>query len=103
MAYDGTVPMRTIAWARINADGTGASARGCTIARSGAGVYVVTLNGGGVDSLQCQINVTFGTSCTFNVVHTSDTVKTINSFAVDGTTATDKLIQGVEVRQIALA
>lgn len=60
-------------------------------ARTGAGVYTVTLQEGGVDSTQCVVNLSLRTaSGILRCTHTSDTVKTIEAFAVDGTTATDK-------------
>lgn len=63
---------------------------GFVAARTGAGVYTLTLGGAGVPAGECVIAVTMRTSGTYNYIHTSNTVKTVNTFAVDGTTATDK-------------
>lgn len=62
-----------------------------TVARTGAGVYTLTLgSGANAGSANCVVMITLRTSGTSNYVHTSATVKTVNTFAVDGTTATDK-------------
>lgn len=59
------------------------------VARSGAGVYTLTL-GANVQSAGTIAIVTLGASGTYSYVDTSATVKTVRTFAVDGTTATDK-------------
>lgn len=60
-----------------------------TVARTGAGVYTLTL-GSNVQSAGTVAIVTMGASGTYSYVDTSGTVKTVRTFAVDGTTATDK-------------
>jgi hypothetical protein len=65
------------------------------VARTGAGVYTLTLTpsaGGALScaAANCVCMITLRTSGTSNYIHTSATVKTVNTFAVDGTTATDK-------------
>jgi hypothetical protein len=61
------------------------------VARTGAGVYTLTLSAAAqVGAANCICMITLRTSGTSNYVHTSATVKTVNTFAVDGTTATDK-------------
>lgn len=62
------------------------------VARTGAGVYTLTLQAGvsECDATLRTLSVTMRTSGTYNYVDTSDTVITVNTFAVDGTTATDK-------------
>lgn len=64
-------------------------ARGCVLAKSDTGIYTCTLDQG-VDATECGILVQLETSGIAKYTHTSDTVKTIETFAVDGTTATDK-------------
>jgi len=60
-------------------------------ARTSAGVYPITLQAGGVDATQCVCTATLrGASGVIRVTQTSDLVKTVETFAVDGTTATDK-------------
>lgn len=75
--------------------GTGALTAGpfgqVTVARSGAGVYTLTLaSSAQVGAANCICMITMRTSGTYNYVHTSALIKTVNTFAVDGTTATDK-------------
>ena len=61
------------------------------VSRSSAGVYVIALQEGGVDATQCVCLATLrGASGCIRVDQTSDTSKTVSTFAVDGTTATDK-------------
>ncbi len=71
---------------------TQAGARGLSTAatRTSAGIYVATL-AQAIPSATCitKGQIIGATSGVMRVVHTSDTVKTINTFAVDGTTATD--------------
>lgn len=66
------------------------TARGCVIANTGVGIYTLTLDGGGADSAECQVDVEcrFATALMACVIHTSDTVKTI-SFFDDGGLAAD--------------
>lgn len=68
-----------------------AYASGCAIARSSTGVYTITPDEA-VDSTECTVLVTLrgATSGMVRVVQTSDTVKTVNCFTVDGTTAADR-------------
>ena len=63
---------------------------GCVLAKTGTGVYTCTLDRE-ADATECAVIVSLrGNSGILQVVHTSDAVKTINAFAVDGITATDK-------------
>lgn len=61
----------------------------CVIAKTATGVYTITC-----DRALAAADGVFGISLeavgTFSLAHTSDTVKTLSTFAVDGTTATDK-------------
>lgn len=73
--------------------GTGVAAiqRGCAMARTGAGVYTMTLDRE-VDATECTIQVTprQAAAAQYSVQHTSDTVKTISTFdAATGATPTD--------------
>ncbi len=76
----------------VGSDGTAVWGAGAASAKSATGVYTLTLDQG-CDATQCAVLITkrdAGTKIVFNVVQTSDTVKTVNAFsAVDGTTATD--------------
>lgn len=63
---------------------------GAIVARTGAGVYTVTFSGQAFPASESFGVVTLRQSGTYSYVDTSDTVKTISTFAVDGTTATDK-------------
>lgn len=71
-------------------DGAKVSGAGFASARTGKGDYAVTLDVP-VDATECCIQATLrgATSGVTRVVHTSDAVKQILTFAVDGTTATD--------------
>jgi len=70
------------------ADGVALFARGCATARTGAGVYTVTLDRG-ADANECIVLAQSETISTFaSVAHTSDTVKTI-SVENDASAATD--------------
>lgn len=63
---------------------------GCALAKTGTGVYTCTLDQP-ADATECSAFATLrGASGIVRVTHTSDSVKTIETFAVDGTTATDK-------------
>jgi hypothetical protein len=68
------------------AGGTGArvSGQGAASARTGAGVYTLTMDG--IDAAECAIVATVraaaGVGSTIDVVHTSDTVKTVHTFDV---------------------
>ncbi len=73
--------------------GTGAAtvARGCVTARTGAGVYTVTLDQA-LDAADgvCMATVRGANPVALQVVHTSDTVKTVNGLALAaGQAATD--------------
>lgn len=72
---------------------TGAKLSGCanvTPGRTGAGVYTLTTSQA-VPAAESILIVTSNTAAgQIQAVHTSDTVKTVTSFAADGTTATDK-------------
>jgi hypothetical protein len=74
---------------------------GCLGARTGAGVYTVTLDEPS-DSAACAILVTMrtgGIPCVAQVVHTSDTVKTINVFdSATGGVATDSAFDFLVLR-----
>lgn len=73
--------------------GTGAKLSGCakvTPGRTGAGVYTLT-TADAVPAAESILIVTVNTAAgQYQAVHTSDTVKTVTTFAADGTTATDK-------------
>ena len=76
----------------IAAAGTTVWAQGCTIADTGTGVYTVTPDQP-VDAAECCCLATLRTaSGIVRVTQTSDAAKTIETFAVDGTTATDKAV-----------
>lgn len=66
------------------------SGAGFASARTGKGDFAITLDIG-ADQEECAILTSLrgGTSGVTRVVHTSDTVKQVLAFAVDGTTATD--------------
>lgn len=76
------------------ATGATIGASGATIARTGVGVYTLTLPDGGVDGTQCMV-LAMPCAATavplgFEVVHTSDTVKTITvRTSAAGNAATD--------------
>lgn len=71
-------------------DGAIVSGAGYASARTAKGDYAITLDIP-VDATQCSILTTLrgATSGVTRVVHTSDSVKQVLTFAVDGTTATD--------------
>jgi hypothetical protein len=83
-----------IGWVRVDA-GTGAvlnnAQRGSvTPGRTGAGVYTLTLGQGGCNVAECEIVLGIETAAIDDnpiITHTSDTVKTIETF--DGGIATD--------------
>lgn len=65
------------------ATGAAVKARNCVTARTGAGVYTVTVPD--IDATDCIVMVSMrstGVGANAQVVHTSDIVKTINIFAV---------------------
>lgn len=67
------------------------TARNCSVARSGAGIYAITL-GTGIDSTQLQAKVRVSSATngtTWKLVDTSDTVKTLTMYDVVGTAVTD--------------
>lgn len=74
----------------IGGTGVGTGIAGAASARTGAGVYTLTMDQQ-VDSTQCvmlgMLEVNTGTIA---MAHTSDSVKGVTTTAVDGTTATDK-------------
>ncbi len=74
------------------ATGAAICGAGATPARTAAGIYTLTLDQG-CDASACTVQCTprgTGTPVVFEVVHTSDTVKTINVFdAATGAAATD--------------
>lgn len=72
------------------ADGAKVSGAGFASARTAKGDYALTLDLA-VDATECSITACLrgATSGVCRVVHTSDTVKQVLTFAVDGTTATD--------------
>ena len=86
----GLSDMKCVAWARVSGLGVAQGSAGCDVAQTGTGVYTVTLADGGVDATLCHIGLTLEASGTYSVAHTSDTVKTVSTFAVDGTTPTNK-------------
>lgn len=72
---------------------------GCKLAKSATGVYTATLDDN-VDAAACACLVTLrAVSGIARVTQTSDSVKTIETFAVDGTTATDKAFDLVIIRK----
>lgn len=64
------------------ATGAAVGTSGAATARTGAGVYTLTLSDGGIDGTQCVIMAmpcaATAVPLGFEVVHTSDTVKTIS-------------------------
>lgn len=71
---------------------------GAKIAKSATGVYTATLDEN-VDAAACACLATLrGVSGIVRVTQTSDSVKTIETFAVDGTTAADKAFDLLIVR-----
>lgn len=68
-----------------------AGAQRVTPARTGAGVYTLTLDDGGLDSAECVVMATvraaFADNCAITVEHTSDTVKTVSTGTGAGTAA----------------
>ena len=60
-----------------------------SVTRTAAGIFVVTLEAGGIDASECVVatSVGLGTAQMLSVVHTSDTVKTILSFSDAGAAA----------------
>jgi hypothetical protein len=72
----------------VAAAGTAVWSAGAAVASGGAGIYTLTLDDD-ADAEECAVVATLrgATSGVLRVVHTSDTVKTVNTFAVDGTTA----------------
>jgi hypothetical protein len=74
------------------ADGTAICGAGAASARTAAGIFTLTLDQG-CDASQCCIQCMprgVGTPVVFEVVHTSDTVKTVNVFdSATGAVATD--------------
>ena len=67
------------------------TSRNCVVARTGAGVYTITL-GTGIDSTQLEARVVLTSATngtTWRLVDTSDTVKTLNVFSIAGNAATD--------------
>jgi hypothetical protein len=61
----------------------------CVIAKTATGVYTITCDRALAAADGCFM-VTMEGVGTFSLAHTSDTVKTLSTFAVDGTTAADK-------------
>lgn len=65
-------------------------ADGCVLAKSATGVYTCTLDQE-LDANDGMLQLSLlGNSGIIRYANTSDSVKTISTFAVDGTTATDK-------------
>ncbi len=79
----------------------GARVSGCTKttpAKSGTGVYTLTQDEQ-IDAAEgCCIVTLRGASGTYKIDWTSDSVITVSTFAVDGTTATDKAFDFVIVK-----
>lgn len=94
--------MRDVAWAHVSTAGAALARVGdITPARSGAGVYTLTLGDGGIDENECHVQIQSETAqITAQVVHTSDTVKTINTFIA--AVATDAQFT-VTIRRICVA
>jgi hypothetical protein len=88
----------TLAAGRVTGTTGVLTGAGAVTARTGAGVYTVTLDQQ-VDQAQSTMNLTLEASGVGKIVHTSDSVKTVSTFAVDGTTATDKDFN-FEIKQI---
>lgn len=71
---------------------------GCKLAKSATGVYTATLDEN-VDAAECACLVTLrAASGIVRVAQTSDSVKTIETFNVDGTTAADKAFDLLIIR-----
>jgi hypothetical protein len=80
-----------LACGKVNTDGTKLSGYGATPARTGAGVYTLTLGGPGVPEGEEELLVSNNSAAgQIQIQNTSATVKGVTSFAADGTTATDK-------------
>ena len=91
--FQGFVDFQAIAWGRWGTDGAATAARNLTTARTGAGIYTATLGQGGVDVNECALALEIGTANIIaQAVHTSDTVKTINTFLGSTGAATDSIV-----------
>jgi hypothetical protein len=78
------------AYGSISADGLTVQNQGCILARTGAGVYTLTLNAdSGVVDGQSMTDVTRKSAVggSYGVIDTSNLVKTINTFDVAGAAA----------------
>lgn len=71
-------------------DGATTMAAGCSVARSAAGTYNISLDDD-VDATQCVIVASprGANSAVIRAAHTSDTVKQLVAFVLAGTTAQD--------------
>lgn len=79
------------------------TARNCSVTRSGAGIYAITL-GTGIDSAQlvAEVNVTSATNgTTWKLADTSDTVKTLTMYSVVGTAVTDTFSISIAFSRVA--
>ena len=76
------ITMKDVAWARVETTGAAiVSAGDIVTATTGAGVYTLTLGDGGLDANDGHIDITVETANIIaQLVHTSDTVKTVNTF-----------------------
>ena len=83
---------------------TTVTSRNCTVARTSAGIYTITL-GTGIDSSQLKADVVLTTATngtTFKLVDTSDTVKTLNVFDVQGNALTDTFSVSATLSRVAI-
>lgn len=75
----------------VGATGAATVARGCVTARTGAGVYTITLDRA-LDASECLVacSVRGAANVALKVVHTDDLIKTVSSVALAaGQAATD--------------
>jgi hypothetical protein len=92
----------TIAAGSVAADGTAVVCRGAAPAKTGAGVYTLTLDEA-IDALECVVHVTPRTTADIvpSVVQTSDSVKTVNMRTVAAAPAAADCAFDFEVRRIS--
>lgn len=105
MAYD-PFPLQVIASGFTDGAHAGltTTALGVAVAATGAGVYTLTLDPAaqgdvGISAAALRVSITLlGNSGIIQYVRTSASVITVSSFAVDGTTATDKAFSFIVYR-----
>ena len=84
----------------VGATGVASTSRNCAVARTGAGVYTVTLPSGyGLDVDETIINVTVEGVGIPAAIVTSDTVVTVSTFDAAGVAA-DVNIQSIEISRL---